>query len=149
MTDSGQQLAPGGTVSAAGATLTLAADSGISIDTIIYDEPAKQTFRAAQVPGMLVPDVTGDASFVMVYALGPIETLLCPEATLTVDNYANLPANSPVEFWVQEVGIDEYFGGYGEWSQIDSGTVSADGTTVSTSVGVPVILNVAIRPASN
>ncbi len=149
MTDSGMQLAPGGTVSVAGATLTLAADSGLTIDDLTYDTPDKQTFRAAQVPEDLVDDVTGSAEFAMAYALGPIDTLLCPEATLVLDNYAGLPANAAVELWVQEVGIEEYFGGYGEWVKIDDGMVSADGTTVSTSLGMPVILNVAIKPVTN
>lgn len=146
MQDSMQQLVPGQTVSVAGASLALPSGGGLSIDTLSYDTPDKQTFRAAQVPEDLVDDVTGDPSFVMAYTLGPIDTLLCPEAILTVDNYVGLPAGTAVELFVQEVAIEEYFGGYGEWVKIDEGEVSADGTTVSTNVGLPVILNVAIRP---
>lgn len=146
MVDSMADSVPGSTVSVAGASLALPAGGGFSFDELTFDSPEKRTFRAAQVPENLVEQVTGDASFVMAYALGPIDTLLCPEAELTVDNYANLPAGTQVEFWAQEVSIEEFFGGYGEWVKLDDGEVSADGTTVSTSVGLPVILNVAIRP---
>ncbi len=146
MQDSMAALVPGQTVSVDGASLALPAGGGLSIDELTFDSPDKQTFRAAQVPANLVEQVTGDATFVMAYALGPIDTLLCPEAKLTVDNYANLAPGTQVEFWVQEVSIEEFFGGYGEWVKIDDGEVSADGATVSTTVGMPVILNVAIRP---
>ncbi len=145
MVDSGQGLAAGASVSASGATLTIAADGGFDVDLLTYDEPQKQTFRAATVPVDLVDDVTGSPDFSMVYALGPVDTLLCPPAILTVDNYSGIVAGADVEFWGQEVNVEELFGGYGEWVKLDDGTVSADGMTVSTTNGLPVLLTVAIK----
>lgn len=144
MTDSMTNMVPGQTVSAAGASLVVPA--GYSIDELVYAEPAQQTFRAGTLPTDLVDDATGDAAFVMLYALGPVDTLLCPPAMLTVDNYADLPANSQVEFWGQEVSIEEFFGGYGEWIRLDDGVVSADGATITTANGIPALLTIAIRP---
>jgi hypothetical protein len=144
MTDSGSEMVPGMTVSAAGASLVVPA--GYTIDTLIYDEPAKQTFRAGQLPTNLVADATGDADFVMLYGLGPFETLLCPPAQLTLDNYADLPADSEVELWGQELGIEEFFGGFGEWIYLDDGVVSSDGSTITTVNGIPVLFTIAIKP---
>lgn len=143
MIDSGSQLVPGSTVTAAGATLVVSA--GVSIDELTYDEPDKQTFRAAILPFDYVGAATGDPSFEMLYALGPVDTLLCPPAMLTVENYADLDPGTEVEFWGQEVSIEEWFGGYGEWVKLDDGVVSADGATISTTNGLPVLLTVAIK----
>jgi hypothetical protein len=144
MTDSGQEMVPGMTISAAGASLVV--PEGYTIDTLIYDEPAKQTFRAGTLPTNLVADATGDPAFVMLYALGPFETLLCPPAQLTLDNYANLPADSEVELWGQELGIEELFAGFGEWVHLDDGVVSSDGSTITTVNGIPVLFTIAIKP---
>lgn len=144
MTDSGSQMVPGETVSAAGASLVV--PMGYSIDTLIYDEPDKQTFRAGTLPTDLVGAATGDPAFVMLYALGPFDTILCPPAALTLDNYADLPADTQVELWAQVLNIEEFFAGYGEWVKLDDGVVSSDGATISTVNGIPALLTIAIRP---
>lgn len=147
MVDSSTALAAGASASAAGATIEVPAGGVVVVDDLIYDAPPKQTFRAGAIAAADVEAVTGDASFAMVYALGPNETLFCPPAKLTLDNYAGLAANAEVEFFVQEVNIAEHFGAYGTWNKIGEGTVSADGETVSTNdgEGLPVLLAVAVR----
>jgi hypothetical protein len=147
LVDSDTALAAGASVTAAGATIEVPAGGVVVVDDLIYDSPEKQTFRAASIATDDVAAVTGDASFAMVYALGPNETLFCPPAKLTLDNYAGLAANAEVEFFVQEVNIAQHFGAYGTWNKIGEGTVSADGQTVSTNddEGLPVLLAVAVR----
>jgi hypothetical protein len=147
MQDSGSAIAVGASVEVAGAQIEAPAGGVVVIDDLIYDAPAKQTFRAASIPTASVEAVTGDASFSMVYALGPNDTLFCPPAKLTLDNYAGLAANAEVEFFVQEVNVGEHFGAYGTWNKVSEGTVSADGQTVSTNdgEGMPVLLAVAVR----
>lgn len=147
MVDSGSAPAAGASAEVAGAQIEVPAGGVVVIDDLIYDAPAKQTFRAASIPSASVEAVTGDPSFAMVYALGPNDTLFCPPAKLTLDNYAGLAANAEVEFFVQEVNVGEHFGAYGTWNKISEGTVSADGQTVSTNdgEGMPVLLAVAVR----
>lgn len=147
MADSGQAMAAGQTVSSAGVELTVPAGGVVDVDDLIYDTAAKQTFRAAQVPEAQVPDVTGSPEFAMVFALGPVDTLFCPPAAVTFENYAGLAAGTDVEIWGQELDVKESFGGYGEWAKIADGKVSADGATIETTgAGLPVLLTVAIKP---
>jgi len=146
MTDSGAQFALGGTVSAAGVELTMPADGGVSFDELIYDSPEKKTFRAGRLSEADVEAATGSPDFAMVYALGPFETVFCPGAAVTFDNYANLPADSAVEFWGQVLGASEPLAGYGEWVKLGEGAVSADGETVSTdAAGLEMLLTIAIK----
>ncbi|HTJ81265.1 MAG TPA: hypothetical protein VL400_06055 [Polyangiaceae bacterium] len=147
MTDSTQPFAAGEAVSAAGATIELDAAGVAVVDDLIYDEPAKQTFRAGAVAAADVDAATDAGGYAMVYTLGPVDTLFCPPAKLTVDNYAALPAGAAVEFWGQTLAIGEEFGGYGEWVKLSDGAVSADGSTVSTTdgQGLAVLTTVAIK----
>lgn len=146
MVDSGQAIAAGQTVSSAGVELSVPAGGVVDVDALIYDTAAKQTFRAAQVPEAQVQIVTGSADFAMVFALGPVDTLFCPPAAVSFENYAALPAGTVVEIWGQELDVKESFGGYGEWSKVADGKVSADGTKIETTgAGLPVLLTVAIK----
>jgi len=147
MVDSAKGFTAGGSVSASGATIALDAAGVFVVDDLIYDEAAKQTFRAAKVEAADVDAATETTGFAMVYALGPVDTLFCPPAKLTVDNYAALPSGTAVEFWGQTLAIGEEFGGYGEWVKLSDGAVSADGTTVSTADdgGLAVLTTVAIK----
>jgi hypothetical protein len=145
--DSGQPFVAGEAVSVAGATIEVPAGGAIVVDDLIYDEPAKQTFRAVTIAVDDLDAATEGGGYDMVYALGPVDTLFCPSAKLTVDNYAGLPADTAVEFWGQMLEVSESFGGYGEWVKLSDGAVSADGNTVSTSdgQGLPVLTTIAIK----
>lgn len=146
MTDSGAQFALGATVSAAGVELTMPAEGGVAFDELIYDSAAKKTFRAGRLAEADVEAATGSPDFSMVYALGPFETVFCPGAAVTFENYANLPADTAVEFWGQVLGASEPLGGYGEWIKLGDGSVSGDGATVSTdAAGLETLLTIAIK----
>ena len=145
MTDSGLEFAPGETVSAAGVELTMPADGGVLFD-IIYDEPAKQTFRAARLEGAAIEVATGSPDFVMLYTLGPYDTVFCPGVQVTFENYGGLAADTEVEIFGQVLSAFEYLGGYSEGVKIGEGVVSSDGATVTTdAAGLEMLVTVAIK----
>lgn len=145
MTDSGSQFVPGETVSAAGVELTMPAEGGVLFD-IVYDEPAKQTFRAARLEGAAIEVATGSPDFVMLYTLGPYDTVFCPGVSVTFENYGNIAADAEVEIFGQVLSAFEYLGGYSEWVKIGEGVVSSDGATVTTdAAGLEMLLTVAIK----
>jgi hypothetical protein len=148
MVDSGKALDPGTDVSAADVTIAIPAGGAVVVDDLIYDEPAKQTFRAASLSANQLATIPELAGFAALYTLGPIDTLFCPPAKLTVPN-SGLPAGATVEIFAQELAVGEHFGGYGEWSKIADGVVSADGATISTTddTGLPALLTIAIKAA--
>ncbi len=145
MADSGVEFAPGVTVAVGGVELTMPADGGVLFD-IVYDEPAKQTFRAARLEGAAIEAATGSPDFAMLYTLGPYDTVFCPGAQVTFENYGDLPADAEVEIFGQVLSAFEYLGGYGEWVKIGEGVVSADGETVTTdTAGLEMLVTVAIK----
>jgi hypothetical protein len=144
----GKPLTPGTSPASNGVTLALAPDAVTEIDILLYDDPSKQTFRAAAIPdSMMDPDVVTNENATLFYALSPIGTLLCPAATLTLPNTAGLPAGAAVEFLVLGLDVAEYWAPYGEWRKVSDGHVRADGATVSTDEGggVPILSVVAVR----
>jgi hypothetical protein len=148
MLDSGQSLDPGTEVIAGDVTIAIPAGGSVVVDDLIYDEPAKQTFRAASLPPSQLAMIPELAGFAALYTLGPIDTLFCPPAKLTVPN-SGFSAGATVEIFAQELAIGQHFGGYGEWSKIADGVVSADGATISTTddTGLPALLTIAIKAA--
>lgn len=142
--DSGEAIVGGATVTADDVELTLPA-GGIAEFPLIYDDEAKQTFRAKVVSdAAVVQQITGEAGYAMVVGLGPNSALLCPPASLTVPNDAGLGAGTAVEFVAQELETSEAFAPYGEWAPIADGVVSGDGATI-TFAEMPVLLTGAIR----
>jgi len=143
--DSGSEFAAGATVTADDVSLTVPSGGAVVVNDLIYDEPAKQTFRAVTVSDAAqVAEITGEAGFAMVVGLGPVDTLFCPGVAVSIPNTAKLGANTAVEVLGQELDIGEHFGGYGEWAVVAEGAVSADGSTIEIS-DLPVLLTVAIR----
>lgn len=148
--DSMTELKSGATATADDVSIVLAAMTGVAFDITIPEEPASHTFRAALIPTTKTEAFAPGQAFSMVVALGPTETLLCPPAKLTVPNDASLAAGAAVDFYFQELSIEESFGTYGEWTKVASGAVSADGMTISTAdaSGIPVLGVYAIKPAN-
>lgn len=144
MTDTGDQVEAGATLTAEGVEIEVGADTALHIDELTYDSEEKKTFRAAQVPAALVSTVTGSEDYVMAFALGPYDTLFCPPVAARFENYADLAPGTEVEIYGLELTGEESFGGYGEWSKIADGVVSADGTNVETDA-LPVLLSIAIK----
>lgn len=144
MTDTGDQVEAGVTLSAEGVEIEIGADTALHIDDLTYDTEEKKTFRAAQIPDDLVSVVTGSEDYAMAFALGPYDTLFCPPVAARFENYAALAAGTEVEIYGLELTGEESFGGYGEWSKIADGVVSEDGANVETTA-LPVLLSVAIK----
>lgn len=133
MTDSAKPFAAG-TITVGNATLDLAAGT-IAGFAIEYSDPGMQTFRAGEVPAAKISGFATGQTFVALYGFGPIETVLCPPAKLTLKNDTALAANAAVEFYLQELNTGEGFGTYGDWVKVADGAVSADGMTISTNPG--------------
>ncbi len=137
-------MTAGSTVEADGVALTIPDGGVVVIDDLVYFEPAQQTFRAVVVDDQAVVAQIVGAGYSQIVGLGPVDTLFCPPASLSIPNGAGLGANTAVEVLGQELSIFEGFGNYGEWSVIAEGTVSADGMTIEIPE-LPVLLTIAIR----
>ena len=139
----GVVLEAGKSATSGGATLTIATGASVTIDELQYDEPQKQQFRAVRIPaGKEPPGVDASLSLGIVYAAGPISTVLCPAAKLSVPNDAGWDAGTAVELWVHGAdGSTEEWAPYAGWVKVGEGAVSADGKTVETAdtSGLPVI----------
>jgi hypothetical protein len=133
----GGALTPGMGATSAGVTVTVPAGATLAFDTLLYDTPDKQTFRAASVPvaslAPVLPSMT--PAFEMFYGLSPSQTTICPAASVSVPNTPMWPAGTKVEFWVMTLDTAQNFAPYAGWGKISDGTVSADGMTVSTDPG--------------
>jgi hypothetical protein len=133
---SGADFVPGGDSTSGNITLTMPADGVAKVDKLEYDTPELQRFRAAEIPVAKAPAaVDASQNFEILVATTPVEAELCPAAKLTVPNTPGWAAGTAVEFWVHGVDIAEEWAPYGGWAKTSDGTVSSDGTTVSTDDG--------------
>jgi hypothetical protein len=120
-------------------TLSLAANTTLDINTLIYDTPDKQAFRAVNIPltnaAPVLPKSPND--FALLYGVSPAETTMCPPAQVTVVLPANLgwAPGTAVEFWIMTTDAAQTYAPYGEWAHTSEGSVSADGKTAVTSPG--------------
>jgi hypothetical protein len=133
----GTAFTPGGTSVSGGVTLTLPAGDVVTVDTLNYDTPDKQLFRAVQIPVDKEMPVTMPSGLTIGILVGvaPLETTFCPAVGVTVPNTAGWPASTAVEFYLHGVDTLQAWSMYGAWTKISDGQVSADGMTVSTSAG--------------
>lgn len=93
--------------------------------------------------------------FGLLYGLAPAETTICPPAAVTValphattsPNDLGWMAGTAVEFWEMTTDTGQTWAPYAGWAKISDGTVSADGTSVSTKPGqgFPFLETFAIR----
>jgi hypothetical protein len=108
-------------------------------------------FRAAQVDVTKVPAaLPASLSLNVIWGLAPVNATLTPSATLTIPNTESWPAGSKVDFYMN--GVEPAAGvavPYGAWGPVGTGTVSQDGTTISTDTGagngIPVLSMVGVR----
>jgi hypothetical protein len=146
--DQGMPLVAGSEARSGSATLALSADAKLEIDILTYTNDEERTFRAAAVPVSQAPPAVDPAlGFELLIALSPVDTVICPPARLSVANSAGWAATTVVEFFVHGVSIDEQWAPYGGWTKVSEGSVSADGTLITTaeSGGVPVLGVIGIR----
>jgi hypothetical protein len=126
----------GGTVTSGGVSLAVAAGA-VTYDPSQADDPNIQEFRAAQVDVTKVPaTLPASLSLDVIWGLAPVNATLTPSATLTIPNTPSWPARSKVDFYMN--GVEPAAGvavPYGTWGPVGTGTVSADGMTISTDTG--------------
>lgn len=142
--NSDSAMTAGATVEAGGASLTIPEGGVVVIDELIYLEAPDQTFRGVVVDDQAVVSQIAGAGFALIVGLGPVDTIFCPGASLSVPNDAGLGANTAVEVLGQELSVFESFGPYGQWNVIAEGVVSADGSTIEIA-DLPVLQTIAIR----
>jgi len=145
----GVPLTPGTDATSGDVTLSVPAGGSVSFD-ILHATCESQVFRAVNVPltnlGPVLDPVTVNgtpADFKLFYGVAPAQTAICPAARVTValphkiktPNDLDWVAGAAVEFWIMTTDSGQQFAPYGGWAKMSDGTVSADGTTVSTNDG--------------
>lgn len=146
----GVALEPGKAATSGDVTITIPSGGVVVVDELIYPEPVDQQLRAVTIPIDKAKEVLANApaGIAQLYGVGPLETVFCPAATVTVPNVdvAKWPAGTDVEFWI--LGLDatsEEWAPYGEWQKVSDGKVSADGKTITASTGLPLLSTFGIR----
>ncbi len=139
-----------GMVTSGPVTLALAAGA-VAFDPTQPADPNTQSFRAAEVDVTKVPAaLPASLTLDVIWGLAPVNAVLTPPGTLTIPNSASWPAGSKVDFYMS--GVESAAGvavPYGGWGPVGTGTVSQDGTTISTDTGsgngIPVLSMVGVR----
>jgi hypothetical protein len=139
-----------GVVTSGPVTLAVAAGA-VTFDPSQPDDANTQAFRAAQVDVTKVPaPFPASLGLSVIWGLAPVNATLTPSATLTIPNTEAWPAGSAVDFYMN--GVEPAAGvavPYGAWGPVGTGTVSQDGTTISTDTGtgngIPVLSMVGVR----
>lgn len=137
-----------GSVTSAGLTLTVSAQTKIDVDTITFEAPDDQAFRAVAVPLERGPAFL-DASLgvELLYGVGPLETTFDPPAPLSLPNTKSWPAGAAVELLVH--GYLKNDPGYGTMAKTATARVSADGARIVTDdgQGIPLLTWIGVRRA--
>jgi hypothetical protein len=133
-----------GEVTSGPVTLAVAAGA-VTFDPSQPDDASTLAFRAAQVDVAKVPAaLPASLALDVIWGLAPVN------ATLTIPNSQNWAAGAKVDFYMN--GVEPTAGvtvPYGGWGSVGTGTVSQDGTTISTDTGpgngLPVLSMVGAR----
>jgi hypothetical protein len=144
----GAAFTPGQDAVSGGVTLSIPAGGVVNVDTLNYDMPDMQLFRAVEIPiAKAGPAVDKSLNLEILYGAGPIETTLCPAAAVSVPNTPNWPAGTAVEFFVHGVDVSEIYAPYGGWAKVSDGVVSADAKAVVTAKGggLPIVSAFGVR----
>lgn len=144
----GMDFAPGKTIVSGDVSIEIAANGIAEVDPLIYPEVIDQQLRAVTIPVDKVQGVlAGAPTIAQLYGVAPVDTVFCPPAKVTVPNAdpMKLPAGADVEFLILNVETIEAWGPYGEWQKVSDGKVSADGKTITTTQGLPVLHLFGIR----
>jgi hypothetical protein len=137
---SGTVPAPDTAVESNGVSLVVTRGASVEIDPIVYTRAVDQQFRAVVVAPTEFPDaVDGGEGFGLVVAVRPVDARICPPARLSVPNVPGWAPNAEVEVFLHGVSISEAYAPYGGWAELTRGVVDADGKTVTTTAGVPVL----------
>jgi hypothetical protein len=143
----GAALTPGTSATSGDVTIAIPAGATVGIDTLTYTTSDSEKLRTAGIPlanvgPILDPVMAGGApaDFKLLYGLAPAETTVCPAAQVTValphvsqtPNDLGWAPGTAVEFWIMTIDTGQTYAPYAGWARMSDGTVSADGTTVST-----------------
>jgi hypothetical protein len=129
-----------GSVTSGSVTLALAAGadggSSVSFDTTQPNDPNSLEFRAAAVdPTKAPPGLDASLGIKALWGLAPANATLSPAATLTIPNPdpTDWPAGTRVDFVMNSMDENPKPAvPYGTWGPVGTGTVSQDGTTITT-----------------
>jgi hypothetical protein len=146
----GVTMAAGKSATSGDVTIAVPAGGAIVVDELVYPEVVDQQFRAVTIPVAKATEVLAGApaGIEQLYGVGPLETVFCPPATVTVPNAdaVKWPAGTDVELWILGLdGASEEWAPYGGWLKVSDGKVSADGKTISTTTGLPLLTTFGIR----
>ena len=143
---SGATLTPGTDATSGDVTVSLAEGAAIGIDTLAYSTTDEQKLRTVRIPVTVQSSVVlpcSDCGFQLLYGVTPAETTICPAAKVTIalphqtqtPNDLGWAPGVAIEFWVTTLDTGQQYGPYAGWRKISGGTVSADGTSASTTAG--------------
>jgi hypothetical protein len=142
--------AGGGKVTSGSVSLDVAANA-VTFDSTQPDTPNLHVFLAAAVDlTKPPPGFPSSLGLKIVWGLAPVNATLIPSATLTIPNTLSWAAGSKVDFYmngVEPIAMPDV--PYGAWGSVGTGTVSADGTSISTDTGagngIPILGMVGVR----
>jgi hypothetical protein len=144
----GVDFAVGKPLTSGDVTIEIPNGGSFEVDPTVYPDPIDQQLRTVTIPVAKAPLViAGGGAIALLYGVSPVDTVFCPPAKVTVPNTdpAALPAGADVEFLILDVETYEDWGPYGAWQKVSDGKVSADGKTITTTEGLPVLHLFGIR----
>ena len=127
-----------------GVTLGLAADSEIKFDCLTFTDPAERKFVAATVDvstwtAAEAPFIDQSLDLEVIVALGPLDTHICPAASLTFANVRNWAMGANVEIYIHGTKTYQHYAPYGSWAKIADAVVGADGVATVQGQGIEVL----------
>lgn len=141
--EQGVELRAGATATSDDVTLELASDAVVQFDTLTYEDESQLSFRAARLPSAAIDALGQD--FAVVYTLAPVETHLCPGASVSLSNSAELEPGTEVELFMLGLDVLEEWAGYGQWQKVSDGVVSEDGASIAFDDPLPVLTTIGVR----
>lgn len=157
LTDTQQPLAGARELSGEGVVITLPEGGVALVNELSFPDPEDQTLRVVNVPTHPAGVAEGAPPFASIapaelgleilIGLGPVETELCPPASLSVPNTPGWEPGARVEFLLHGADVAQEWAPYGGWAPVSEGQVSEDGESVVTdrAGGLPVLGVVGVR----
>ncbi|HVY29735.1 MAG TPA: hypothetical protein VHB79_24415 [Polyangiaceae bacterium] len=136
-------LRAGQRATSGGISLTLAAKAQVVVNSLDYETEEQQGFRAVAIPPAAL--ILLDPDFVAGYALSPLETRVCPNASLSLENTEDLAPGTALELYLLGLDVGETWAPYGQWLMIGEGAVSDDGMSLEFPDSVPLLTAVAVK----
>ena len=132
----GSEIVGGMPVASGGAVLLTADGGSIDFDSLAFPL-GERDFRAALFAPEAgsMPAIDLDFGFELMIATSPIDTLLCPAASLSFPNEASWPAGAAVEIFQHGHRSYKTYAQYAGWTKVSDAIVSDDGGTITTAPG--------------